>query len=58
MNANLPAQWLMYVRVAVAASAAEAERQRAEVLDGPGGWEAQFLCHSGPDGAVVALISD
>ena len=48
MNANLPAQWLMYVRVAdVAASATEAERLGK-------GWTAQkdgrqrFLCHSRP----------
>lgn len=60
MNANLPAQWLMYVRVAdVAASAAEAERQKGKVLDGPrrmGG--SDFCVIQDPDGAVIALISD
>ena len=60
MNANLPAQWLMYVRVAdVAASAAEAERQKGKVLDGPrrmGG--SNFCVIQDPDGAVMALISD
>ena len=60
MNANLPAQWLMYVRVVdVAASAAEAERQKGKVLDGPrrmGG--SNFCVIRDPDGAVMALISD
>ena len=60
MNADLPAQWLMYVRVAdVAASAAEAERQKGTVLDGPrrmGG--SDFCVIQDPDGAVIALISD
>ena len=60
MNANLPAQWLMYVRVVdVAASAAEAERQKGKVLDGPrrmGG--SNFCVIQDPDGAVMALISD
>ena len=60
MNANLPAQWLMYVRVVdVAASAAEAERQKGKVLDGPrrmGG--SNFCVIQEPDGAVMALISD
>ena len=60
MNANLPAQWLMYVRVVdVAASAAEAERQKGKVLDGPrrmGG--SNFCVIQDPDGAVMVLISD
>ena len=60
MKANLPAQWLMYVRVVdVAASAAEAERQKGKVLDGPrrmGG--SNFCVIQDPDGAVMALISD
>ena len=60
MNANLPAQWLMYVRVVdVAASAAEAEQQKGKVLDGPrrmGG--SNFCVIQDPDGAVMALISD
>ena len=48
MNADLPAQWLMYVRVAdVAASAAEAERQRkSSGWTQKNGWQ-QFLCHPG-----------
>ena len=60
MNANLPAQWLMYVRVVdVAASAVEAERQKGKVLDGPrrmGG--SNFCVIQDPDGAVMVLISD
>ena len=60
MNANLPAQWLMYVRVVdVAASAAEAERQKGKVLDGPrrmGG--SNFCVIQDPDGAIMVLISD
>ena len=60
MNADLPAQWLMYVRVAdVAASAAEAERQKGKVLVGPrrmGG--SNFCVIQDPDGAVMVLISD
>ena len=60
MNANLPAQWLMYVRVVdVTASAAEAERQKGKVLDGPrrmGG--SNFCVIQDPDGAVMVLISD
>ena len=60
MNADLPAQWLMYVRVAdVAASAAEAGRQKGKVLDGPrrmGG--SNFCVIQDPDGAVMVLISD
>ncbi|HBW82550.1 MAG: glyoxalase [Gammaproteobacteria bacterium] len=60
MNTGMPAQWLMYVRVAdVAASAAEAERQKGKVLDGPrrmGG--SNFCVIQDPDGAVMALISD
>ena len=60
MNANLPAQWLMYVRVAdVAASAAEAERQKGKVLDGPRRMGGNNFCViQDPDGAVMALISD
>ena len=60
MNADLPAQWLMYVRVVdVAASAAEAARQKGKVLDGPrrmGG--SNFCVIQDPDGAVMVLISD
>ena len=60
MNANLPAQWLMYVRVVdVAASAVEAERQKGKVLDGPRRMGGNNFCViQDPDGAVMALISD
>ena len=59
MNADLPAQWLMYVRVAdVAASAAEAERQKEKFwMDPKNGWQ-QFCVIQDPDGAVMVLISD
>ena len=60
MNVNLPAQWLMYVRVVdVAASAAEAKRQKGKVLDGPRRMGGNNFCViQDPDGAVMALISD
>ncbi|MGI9251795.1 MAG: VOC family protein [Pseudohongiellaceae bacterium] len=59
-NANLPSQWLVYVRVAsVADSAAECEKKGGKVLDGPrrmGG--ANFAVIQDPAGAVLALLSD
>jgi len=59
-NRNIPAQWLMYVRVAsVVESAATCKRFGGEVLDGPrrmGG--DQFCVIRDPEGAVLALISD
>jgi len=59
-NRNLPAQWLMYVRVAdVKQSAETCERFGGKVLDGPrrmGG--DQFCVIRDPEGAVLALISD
>lgn len=59
MNARLPAQWLVYVRVAdVKESAAECEKRGGKVLDGPrrmGG--SNFCVIQDPAGAVMALIS-
>ncbi len=59
-NANIPAQWLVYVRVAdVKESAAECEKRGGKVLDGPrrmGG--SNFCVIQDPAGAVMALISD
>ena len=59
-NANLPAQWLVYVRVAdVKQSAAECEKRQGKVLDGPrrmGG--SNFCVIQDPGGAVMALMSD
>ncbi len=59
-NANIPSQWLVYVRVAsVAESAQEGEKRGGKVLDGPrrmGG--ANFCVIQDPAGAVLALLSD
>ena len=59
-NANLPSQWLVYVRVAsVKDSAAECEKRGGKVVDGPrrmGG--SNFCVIQDPCGAVLALISD
>lgn len=59
-NANLPSQWLIYVRVeSVANSAAECEKRGGKVLDGPrrmGG--SNFCVIQDPAGAVLALLSD
>ncbi len=59
-NANLPSQWLIYVRVASVHDSAEAcTRLGGEVLDGPkrlGG--ASFCVIKDPEGAVMALLSD
>lgn len=59
-NAQLPSQWLVYVRVAsVQASAEECRRLGGEVLDGPkrmGG--SNFCVIKDPEGAVMALLSD
>lgn len=59
-NSGLPAQWLMYVRVAsVAASAASCQQLGGKVLHGPrsmGG--SQFCVVQDPAGAVMALVSD
>lgn len=59
-NAKMPAQWMVYVRVAsVADSAAECEKRDGKVLDGPrrmGG--SNFCVIQDPAGAVMALVSD
>ena len=59
-NANLPSQWLVYVRVAsVQESADTLKRLGGEVLDGPrrmGG--SNFCVIKDPEGAVMALLSN
>ena len=59
-NANLPSQWLIYVRVeSVKASAAQCEKLGGKILDGPrrmGG--SDFCVIEDPAGAVMALMSD
>ena len=57
-NANLPAQWLLYVSVAdVAASAARCEALGGKVLDGPRAMgKQQFCVIQDPAGAVLGLI--
>lgn len=59
-NANLPSQWLIYVRVeSVKASAAQCEKLGGKILDGPrrmGG--SNFCVIEDPAGAVMALMSD
>lgn len=59
-NANMPSQWLMYVRVeSVAASAKQCTELGGKVLDGPrrmGG--SNFCVIQDPAGAVLALVSD
>jgi|TARA_B110000116_G_scaffold257497_1_gene257703 hypothetical protein len=59
-NANIPSQWLIYVRVeSVADSAQTCKRLGGEVLDGPrrmGG--SNFCVIKDPAGAVMALLSD
>ena len=59
-NANLPSQWLIYVRVAsVTDSASQCEALGGKVLDGPrrmGG--SNFCVIQDPAGAVMALLSD
>lgn len=59
-NANLPSQWLVYVRVgSVAESASQCEKLGGKVLDGPrrmGG--SNFCVIQDPAGAVMALLSD
>ncbi len=59
-NANLPAQWLMYVRVAsVAASVNECESRGGKVLDGPRRLgKSRFAVIEDPAGAVMALVSE
>ena len=59
-NANIPSQWLIYVRVeSVADSAEKCKKLGGEVLDGPrrmGG--SNFCVIKDPAGAVMALLSD
>tara|TARA_B110000858_G_scaffold77483_1_gene89796 strand:- start:34719 stop:35144 length:426 start_codon:yes stop_codon:yes gene_type:complete len=59
-NANIPSQWLIYVRVeSVANSAEQCKKMGGEVLDGPrrmGG--SNFCVIKDPAGAVMALLSD
>lgn len=59
-NANIPSQWLIYVRVeSVADSAEKCKKLGGEVLDGPrrmGG--SHFCVIKDPAGAVMALLSD
>ena len=59
-NANIPSQWLAYVRVeSVADSAAICEKQGGEVLDGPRRMGGSYFCViKDPAGAVMALLSD
>ncbi len=59
-NANLPAQWLMYVRVAdVAKSIEKCEKLGGEVIDGPRRMGNQRFCViKDPSGAVLGLLSD
>jgi hypothetical protein len=59
-NANLPPQWLMYVRVAsVSASVNECESRGGKILDGPRRLgSSRFAVIEDPAGAVMALISD
>lgn len=58
-NANLPPQWLMYVRVNdVDASAEKCRSQGGKVLDGPRKMgNMNFCVIQDPEGAVLALIS-
>lgn len=59
-NANLPSQWLVYVRVeSVAKSAEQCKKMGGKVLEGPrrmGG--SNFCVIEDPAGAVMALLSD
>jgi uncharacterized protein len=59
-NANLPSQWLIYVRVeSVVESASQCKKLGGKVLDGPrrmGG--SHFCVIQDPAGAVMALLSD
>lgn len=58
-NANLPSQWLVYVRVeSVADSASRCAKMGGKVLEGPkrmGG--SDFCVIQDPAGAVMALVS-
>jgi uncharacterized protein len=58
-NANLPAQWLLYVAVEdVNKSIGECKESGGKVIDGPRKMgEADFCVIQDPAGAVIALIS-
>ena len=59
-NANLPAQWLMYVRVKSVTEAVEkCEKLGGSVIEGPRRMGNQRFCViKDPAGAVLALLSD
>ena len=59
-NANLPSQWLVYVRVkSVEQSVAECKKHGGKVLDGPRPMAgSDFAVIQDPAGAVMALLSD
>ncbi len=58
-NSNLPAQWLMYVRVEdVVESAKTCKTLGGKVLDGPRAMgSSQFCVVQDPEGAALALLS-
>ena len=58
-NSDMPAQWLMYVRVAdVNASVSACVERGGKVLVGPNSWADSLVCViRDPAGAAVALIS-
>jgi len=59
-NANLPGQWLIYVRVSsVQESVAECEKRGGKVLDGPRRMAGMNFCViEDPAGAALALMSE
>ncbi len=60
INENLPAQWLIYIKVADADAAAQrAIEAGGQVIDGPRsmGAAGRFVVVKDPVGAVVALVS-
>lgn len=59
-NANMPSQWLIYVRVeSVAESARQCKERGGKLLDGPRRMGGNNFCViQDPAGAVMALVSD
>lgn len=59
-NSDMPAQWLLYVRVRdVTESAEKCKALGGTVLDGPRAMGSSQLCViQDPEGAVLALVSD
>ena len=59
-NVNLPAQWLLYVRVkSIAESIGKCEKLGGSIIDGPRRMgNQQFCVIQDPAGAVLALLSD